>query len=384
MATKKRDYYEVLEVTRSATSAEISKAYRRLAIKYHPDSNPNDSEAVVRFKECAEAYEVLSDQQKRERYDQYGHSGLEGQAGGFQDVGDIFEAFGDMFGGTIFEDFFGGGGGRARGQRARRGADLRCEVTLDLEEAAKGCTKEVRLTRHRRCGTCNGTAAAVGSEPQVCNRCGGIGQVVQATGILRVQTTCPQCRGSGKIITNPCKDCDGAGVVPNEVVLEVQIPAGVDDGMQVRLSGEGQASPNGGPAGDAYCLIRVRPHKIFKRDGHDLIVQLPLSYTQAVLGTQIEIPTLAGKKEVDIPAGTQSGEVFRLRGQGMPDPRSRMRGDLLVQTFVEIPKKVSAQQEELLRKLAALDEEHVTPHRKSFLDRVFQYFRGEEEDDSKS
>lgn len=385
MATKKRDYYEVLEVARTASSAEISKSYRRLAIKYHPDSNPNDADAVGRFKECAEAYEVLSDQQKRARYDQYGHSGVEGQAGGFQDVGDIFEAFGDMFGGTIFEDFFGGGGGRSRGgQRVKRGADLRCEVLLDLEEAAKGCTKEVRLTRYTHCDTCKGSGAEVGSEPQVCARCGGVGQVVQSTGILRVQTTCPQCRGNGKIITKPCKVCDGGGVVPNETVLEVQIPAGVDDGMQVRLSGEGQPSPNGGPAGDAYCLIRVRPHKIFKRDGHDLIVQLPLSYSQAVLGTEIEIPTLAGKKAIDIPAGTQSGEVFRLRGQGMPDPRSRMRGDLLVQTFVEIPKKVSQQQEELLRKLASLDEEHVTPHRKSFIDRVFQYFRLDDEDNAKS
>jgi molecular chaperone DnaJ len=378
MAIKKRDYYEVLEVSRTATASEISKSYRRLAIKYHPDSNPNDQDAVARFKECAEAYEVLSDEQKRGRYDQYGHAGVDGQAGGFQDVGDIFEAFGDMFGGTIFEDFFGGGGGGRSRQRARRGADLRCEVVLDLEEAAKGCGKQVKLTRHSLCTTCTGSGAAPGSEPKACNRCGGVGQVVQATGILRVQTTCPQCRGSGKIITNQCKSCGGGGAVPNEVVLEVQIPAGVDDGMQVRLSGEGQPSPNNGPAGDAYCLIRIRPHKIFKRDGHDLIVQLPLSYSQAVLGTEIEIPTLSGPHSVQIQAGTQSGEVFRLRGMGMPDPRSRARGDLLVQTFVEIPKKVSQNQEELLRKLAALEEEHVTPQRKSFFDRVVKYFRSHE------
>ena len=378
MARTKRDYYEVLEVSRTATSGEISKSYRRLAIKYHPDSNPNDADAVEKFKECAEAYEVLSDAQKRARYDQYGHAGVENQAGGFQEVGDIFEAFGDIFGGTIFEDFFGGGG-RSRGQRVRRGADLRCEVTLDLEEAAKGCTKEVRLTRHSRCGTCGGSGATPGSEPQACSRCGGMGQVVQATGILRVQTTCPQCRGNGKIITNPCRTCDGGGAVPHEVVLEVQIPPGVDDGMQVRLSGEGQPSPNNGPSGDAYCLIHIRPHKIFKRDGHDLIVQLPLSYCQAVLGTEIEIPTLNGRKSIEIPPGTQSGEIFRMRGQGMPDPRSRMRGDLLVQTFVEIPKKVNAAQEDLLRKLAALEDEHVTPHRKSFLDRVIDYFRGDEQ-----
>lgn len=374
MANQKRDYYEVLQVSRTASDGEISKAYRRMAIKYHPDSNPDDQEAVVKFKECAEAYEVLSDAQKRSRYDQYGHAGVEGQAGGFQDVGDIFEAFGDMFGGTIFEDFFGGGRSR---QRASRGADLRCDVALSLEEAAQGCTKQVRLTRHRRCGTCSGSGAAPGSQPQSCNRCRGSGQIVQATGILRVQTTCPQCRGSGRIITTPCNDCDGAGAVPDAVVLEVQIPPGVDDGMRVRLSGEGQPSHNGGPAGDAYCFIQVRPHKIFKRDGHDLIVQVPLSYCQAVLGTEIEIPTLNGRQSITIPAGTQSGEVFRLRGLGMPDPRSRARGDLLVHTFVEIPKKVSGQQEELLRKLAELDDEHVTPHRQTFLDRVLQYFRND-------
>jgi molecular chaperone DnaJ len=378
MAATKRDYYEILGISRTASEAEVAKAYRRMAIKYHPDSNRDDEEAISKFKECAEAYEVLSDAQKRSRYDQFGHAGVDGQAGGFRDVGDIFEAFGDMFGGTIFEDFFGGGRGR---QRARRGADLRCDVTLTLEEAAVGCTKHVQLTRHVFCGACHGSGAAAGSEPKVCSRCSGIGQIVQATGILRVQTTCPQCRGNGKVITTPCGECDGGGAVPEHVELEVQIPAGVDDGMRVRLNGEGQPSPNGGPPGDAYCFIQIRPHQIFKRDGHDLVIQVPLTYSQAVLGTQIEIPSLSGAKAIDIPAGTQSGEVFRLRGLGMPDPRSRMRGDLLVHTFVEIPKKVNAQQEELLRKLASLEDEHVTPHRKSFVDRVLQYFRTEETDD---
>jgi len=372
MAATKRDYYEVLGVSRTATATEISKAYRRMAIKYHPDSNRDDEEAIAKFKECAEAYEVISDEQKRARYDKYGHAGVDGQAGGFQDVGDIFEAFGDIFGGTIFEDFFGG---RPQRTRVRRGADIRCDVTLDLEEAAAGCLKKVSLTRHDRCRTCQGSGAKPGSEPQVCGRCRGHGQVVQATGILRVQTTCPQCRGNGKVITTPCTDCDGSGAIPKEVLLEVQIPGGVDDGMRVRLSEEGQPSPDGGPRGDAYCFIRVRQHKIFKREGSDLIVQVPLSYSQAVLGTAIEIPTLNGKREIDIPRGTQSGEVFQLRGQGMPDPRSGMRGDLLVQTYVEIPKKVNAQQEELLRQLAELEDEHVTPHRKSFLERVLQYFR---------
>ncbi len=375
MAATKRDYYEVLGVSRTASLSEISKAYRRLAIKYHPDSNPNDEEAIAKFKECAEAYEVISDEQKRARYDKYGHAGVDGNAGGFQDVGDIFEAFGDIFGGTIFEDFFGG---RSPRSRVRRGADVRCDVTLELEEAAAGCTKQVSLTRHDRCKTCHGTGAEPGSEPQICGRCRGQGQVVQATGILRVQTTCPQCRGNGKIITSPCHSCDGSGALPKEVLLEVQIPAGVDDGMRVRLAQEGQPSPDGGPPGDAYCFIRVRPHKIFKREGSDLIVQVPLSYCQAVLGTEIEIPTLNGKRTINVPHGTQSGEVFQLRGMGMPDPRSGLRGDLLVHTFVEIPKKVNAKQEELLRQLAELEDEHVTPHRKSFLDRVLHYFRLDE------
>ncbi|MEZ6133721.1 MAG: molecular chaperone DnaJ [Pirellulaceae bacterium] len=377
MAATKRDYYEVLGVSRTASSAEISRAYRKLAIKYHPDSNPNDDETIAKFKECAEAYEVISDEQKRARYDQYGHAGVEGGGRGFQDVGDIFEAFGDIFGGTIFEDFFGGrsGGGR---QRVRRGADIRCDVTLDLEEAAAGCNKKVSLSRHDQCETCRGSGAEPGSEPQVCNRCRGHGQVVQATGILRVQTTCPQCRGNGKITTSSCRDCDGSGAIPKEVVLDVQIPAGVDDGMRVRLAQEGQPSPDGGPPGDAYCFIRVRPHKIFKREGSDLILQVPLSYSQAVLGTEIEIPTLNGRRTIEIPQGTQSGEVFQIRGQGVPDPRSGMRGDLLVHTYVEIPKKVNAKQEELLRNLAELENEHVTPHRESFLARVLHYFHHEE------
>lgn len=383
MSTTKRDYYEVLGVERTVSSSELSKAYRKLAIQYHPDSHPDDEDAIAKFKEAAEAYEVLSDDEKRARYDQYGHAGVGNNAAGFQDVGDIFEAFGDIFGGTIFEDFFGGGGGRSR-RRVRRGADVRCDVTLDLEEAATGTKKQVKLTRHEKCEPCDGSGAEPGSEPQICGRCRGQGQVVQATGILRVQTTCPQCRGNGKIITSPCRSCDGSGAMPEEVVLEVAIPAGVDDGMRVRLAEEGQASPDGGPPGDAYCFIRVRPHPIFQREGSDLALQVPLSYSQAVLGTDIEIPTLNGKRTVKIAAGTQSGEVFQLRGEGMPDPRSGMRGDLLIQTFVEIPKRVHGKQEELLRQLAELEDEQVTPHRKSFFERVFDYFRAEDERVSES
>ena len=378
MAATKRDYYEVLGVNRSASSDELAKAYRKLALKYHPDSHPDDADAINKFKEAAEAYEVLSDQEKRSRYDQYGHAGVDGRAG-FQDVGDIFEAFT----GTIFESFFGGA--QSRGPRVRRGADIRCDVTLELEDAAKGTRKQVSLTRYDKCSECEGSGAAAGSEPQICPRCRGQGQVVQATGILRVQTTCPQCRGNKRIISKPCKKCDGSGLQPREVLLEVAIPAGVDDGMRVRIAGEGQPSPDGGPAGDAYCFIHVRQHKIFRRDGSDLIVQVPLSYSQAALGTKFEIPTLDGRKTIDIPAGTESGEVFQLRGFGVPDPHSGAKGDLLVQTFIEVPKKLNARQAELLRELAELEHEHVTPHRKSFLERMWDHFRpAENNDKSKS
>lgn len=381
MAATKRDYYEVLGVNRNCAQDELSKAYRKLAMKYHPDSNRDDEDAIVKFKEAAEAYEILSDKEKRARYDQYGHAGVEGRASQFNDASDIFEAFGDMFGGTIFEDFFGG---RSSRSRTRRGADVRCDVTLTLEEAAAGVRKKVTLIRHDQCETCNGSGAEAGSEPQVCQRCRGHGQVVQATGILRVQTTCPQCRGKGKVISKHCKSCDGSGLKPREVTLEVAIPAGVDDGMRVRMPGEGQGSPDGGPSGDAYCFIRVLPHKIFRREGSDLILQVPLSYSQAVLGTTFDIPTLNGKHKVDIPRGTQSGEVFQLKGFGVPDPRSGMRGDLLLQTYVEIPKKVNARQEELLRQLAEVDEEHVTPQRKSFLDRILAHFRLNDDEKSNS
>lgn len=376
MAATKRDYYDILGVGRSASQDDLSRAYRRLALKYHPDSNRDDADAIAKFKEAAEAYEVLSDQSKRARYDQYGHAGLEGRGGaGFNDVSDIFEAFGDVFGGTIFEDFFGG---RSRA-RVRKGADVRCDVTLELEEAAGGTRKQVKLTRHSKCGACSGSGAEPGSEPQICPKCRGRGQVVQATGILRVQTNCPQCRGNGRVISKPCRKCDGTGFQPHEVVLDVAIPAGVDDGMRVRLPNEGQPSPDGGPSGDAYCFIHVKPHKIFRREGSDLILQTPLSYCQVALGTKLEIPTLDGPLSIDIPAGTTSGEIFQLRGKGVPDPRNGIRGDLLVQTFIEVPKKLNARQTELLRELAELEQQHVTPHRKSFLERMWDYFRIEPE-----
>ncbi|WP_149497828.1 molecular chaperone DnaJ [Roseiconus lacunae] len=370
--SNKRDYYEVLSVERTATKVQIDRAYRKLAIKYHPDSSKAE-DAVERFKEASEAYEVLSDTDKRARYDRYGHAGVGGGGSQFNDVEDIFEAFGEMFGGGgMFGDLFGGRSGRSR--RARRGADIRCDVTLTLEEAAKGVSKEITFRRNVSCGTCEGSGAAPGSQPEVCATCGGRGQVVQSAGILRVQTACPHCGGSGKQISQPCTDCRGSGMQTEKAELTVEIPAGVDDGMRVRVQGEGEASANGGPPGDCYCFITVQPHELFRRDGSNLILQLPISYSQAALGAELDVPTLDGPESLRIDAGTQNGEVFTLSGKGVVDPRGGRAGDLLVQVFIEVPKKLSTEQEDLLRKLAELDHESVLPHRKTFLEKVADLF----------
>jgi molecular chaperone DnaJ len=371
----KRDYYEILGVKREASDKEIASAYRRMAVKYHPDSNPGDENATAKFKEAAEAYEVLCDAEKRARYDRYGHAGVQGQHHEFQSAEDVFEIFGDLFGGGMFGDLFGGG---RRGRRVRRGADIRTDVTLDLEEAARGVKRTVEFSRHTECESCEGSGAEPGSKKETCRRCGGHGQVIQSAGILRVQTTCPTCQGAGVTIANPCRNCGGSGYMAGKRKLEVQIPAGVDDGMRVRVQGEGEPSPEGGPPGDLYCFISVRRHKLFQRDGRNLILQLPISYSQAALGATIEVPTLNGRKDLEVPRGTQSGDLFRVRGAGMPDPHGGITGDLVVQTFIEVPKKLSERQEELLRELAELDHAHVTPHRKSFLERIRDYFTGQE------
>ncbi len=373
----KRDYYEVLGVNKGASNKEIAAAYRKLAIKYHPDSNPDDDSATERFKEAAEAYEILSDREKRGRYDQYGHAGVEGGSQ-FHDVGDIFEAFGDMFGGGIFGDIFGGGGRRGGGRRRRRGADVRTDVSLTLEEAARGTKKTIRFARSKECTTCEGNGSRPGSKPESCRRCGGQGQVAQSMGFVRVQTTCPTCHGGGSIITSPCVDCGGNGYQKQPVERELNIPAGVDDGMSVRVPGEGEPSPDGGPAGDCYCVVSVKRHEIFHRDGSNLIVQLPMTYPQAALGATIEIPTLDGPQDLDVPRGTQSGEVFRIRGRGMPNPKGGRTGDLLVQTYIETPAKLSKEQEHLLRELAELEHADVSPERKSFLEKIRDYFTGGE------
>lgn len=370
MATQ-RDYYEVLGVSRDADGTAIATAYRKLAIKHHPDKNPGDEEAIARFKECAEAFEVLSDADKRSRYDRFGHAGVNGQAGGragFSDVEDIFSAFSDIFG-----DMLGGGRGRGRG---RAGRDVRCDVTLTLHEAARGVTKNVEFQRHEPCDDCGGSGATPGSERQTCGYCGGHGRVVQAAGIIRMQTTCPACHGAGSTVSKPCRACRGAGQRLRQVQTEVRIPGGVDDGTRVRITGQGEPSPDGGPPGDCYCFISVLAHPLFEREGQHLVVRVPISYTQAALGCELQVPTLDGHDTLTLPPGAQSGDVFRLGGRGMPDPRRQGLGDLLVQVTIEVPKRLSPEEERLLRDLAKLEQKHVAPQRKSFFTQLKDYLVG--------
>lgn len=380
MATmaSKRCYYEVLTVTKTAADDEIKKAYKKLALANHPDRNPGDQSAVDRFKEAAEAFEVLSDADKRARYDRHGHDGVSGRGhagGGFQDVGDIFDMFGDLFEG------FGFGGGRRRGggggRRATQGDSLKTELTIDLLEAAKGCTQPVEIKRRELCGTCSGSGAKPGSSAAACDYCKGHGQVVQSQGFFRVQTTCPACRGEGKIVRDKCGDCGGSGRNNEKVKLEVRVPPGLDNGMQLCLRGEGEPGLNGGPRGDLYVEIHVKEHHLFERDEQNLICHVPITYSQAVLGAEVEVPTLDGKQMQDIPPGTQSGEVFRIRGGGMPDPRGGRTGDLLVEVHIEVPKKVSDEQREVLLKLAEIEKANVSHHRSTFFDKLKDWFTGE-------
>jgi molecular chaperone DnaJ len=371
----KRDYYEILGVDRSANKEQISEAYRKLALKYHPDRNPGDEAAIVKFKEAAEAFEVLNHAEKRAKYDRFGFQGLQGSdAPHFRDVGDIFDAFGDVFGEGLFGDLFG----RGRGQRVRKGGDVQCQVTLDLLEAAKGASKVVEFERHVVCETCGGSGAKPGTRPEKCSYCGGNGRVVQSSGFFSMQTTCPACRGNGRVIREACPACRGHGYVPRRVNRKVEIPAGVDNGTQLRLSGEGEPSAAGGPPGDCYCAIHVKEHPLFHRDGRELICQVPITYTQASLGTSLNVPTLDGPEEVEVPPGTQPGDVFTLRGRGMPDVRYRGRGDLHVQVTIEVPKRLSERHEELLRELADIENADVSPKRKSFFDKIKELFHTEE------
>lgn len=384
MMTAQRDYYEVLGVARNASPEELKKAYKKLALKFHPDRNPDDEEAVGKFKEASEAFEVLSDADKRARYDRHGHAGVKGAAGGFHDVNDIFSAFGDLFEGFGFQ-FGGGGGGGRRGGRtgASRGESLQATVQIDLPEAFNGCKRELRITRHETCDKCEGSGCRPGSSPAKCSTCGGNGQVIQSQGFFRIQTTCPACRGRGTVVKDACVSCNGQGRLLKEVAREVAIPAGVDNGMQLCLRGEGEAGLNGGPRGDLYVDIAVRKHPLFQRDEQNLMYRLPVTFAQAALGAEIEIPTLKGREILKIKPGTQPGEINRLRGFGMPDPRGGhgRPGDLLVEVQVEIPRNLSADQEELLRKLAELDHKDVMPQRKSFFEQVKAFFSGETTED---
>jgi molecular chaperone DnaJ len=374
MATmaEKRDYYEVLGVDRSASRDQLAEAYRKLALRYHPDRSPGDEAAVAKFKEAAEAFEVLGHPEKRAAYDRYGFAGLGGGEPQFHDLSEIFEHFGDIFGEGMFADLFGGG---RRRRRPHKGEDIQCSVTLDLAEAAAGATKIIQFDRHEICETCAGSGAKKGTRPESCPYCGGSGRVIQRSGLFSLQTPCPSCRGSGQVIREPCGSCRGAGLVRRRVTRKVDIPAGVDSGNQVRLNGEGQPSPNGGLRGDCYCAIHVAEHPLFQREGRDLICHVPISFSQAALGATLEVPTLDGREPLGIPAGTQSGDVLTLRGRGMPDLRRRGRGDLHVAVSIEVPKKVSPRYEELLRELAELENTDVTPRRKSFFDKIKQYFQ---------
>ena len=380
MATK-RDYYEVLGVTRQASSDEVKRAYRKAAAANHPDRNPGDEAAVERFKEAAEAFDVLGDTQKRALYDRYGHDAFAragGRQPGFNDVNDVFSAFGDLF-----EGFFGGNVGHGGGRRATRGESLRCAIELNLRDAAFGVVRTVEIDRAELCSTCDGSGAKPGSSAERCSYCAGRGQVVQAQGFFRIQTTCPACRGVGEIVRDKCPKCAGSGREEKKVRLEVKVPAGVDNGMQLCLRGEGEPGDHGGPRGDLYCDIHVAEHSLFARQGHDLICTVPITYSQAALGTAFDVPLLDGKHRLQIPAGTQPGDVIRLRGKGMPDPHSRRIGDLLVQIQLEVPKKLNPRQEELLRELADLEEKDVSPHQKSFLAKLKDYFASSEELDGK-
>ena len=370
----KRDYYEILEVSRTAVEVDLKKAYRRLAMKFHPDRNPGDAAAEESFKEAKEAYEILSDPQKRAAYDQFGHAGLEQQRGGGADPS---EAFGDIFG-EVFGDIFGGGR-RGGGRQVYRGADLRYELDLDLEQAVFGHAAEIEVTTLAECETCGGNGAAKGSTPTRCGTCNGAGQVRMQQGFFAVQQACPRCKGRGTIIDKPCDSCYGHGRVRRARTLQVKVPAGVDTGDRIRLSGEGEAGRNGGPPGDLYVEVAVRKHGIFERDGADLSCEVPVAFTTAALGGEVEVPTLGGQTKVKIPAETQSGRVFRLRDQGVKPVRGGATGDLYCRVVIETPVNLSGEQKDLLKKFEATlrkDPERHNPRESSWLDGVKKFFEG--------
>jgi molecular chaperone DnaJ len=373
----KQDYYEVLGVSKNASDAEIKKAYRRAAQKYHPDRNPDDATAEEKFKLAKEAYEILSNAQKRAAYDQFGHAGVDPSmgghgpgAGGFGGGASFSDIFGDVFG-----DIFGGGGGRG-GQRVYRGADLRYNLELSLEDAVRGTTVKIRVPTFTSCTTCGGSGAKKGTQPTTCTTCGGHGQVRMQQGFFSVQQTCPRCNGTGSIIGDPCGDCHGQGRVKEQKTLSVKVPAGVDTGDRIRLANEGEAGENGGPPGDLYVQIQVKDHPIFKRDDANLYCEVPISIVTAALGGELEVPTLDGRVSLKIPPETQTGKLFRMRGKGVKPVRGSAVGDLLCRVVVETPVKLSSEQKDLLRQLEDSMKNHGkhSPQHHSWLDGVKNFF----------
>lgn len=370
----KRDYYEVLGVAHNVSEAELKKAYRRLAMKYHPDRNPNDKTAEAKFKEAKEAYEILSDAQKRAAYDQFGHAGVDASAaagaGGFRSGASFTDIFDDVFG-----DIFGGG--RAGRSQAYRGADLRYDLDLSLEDAVQGTTVKLRIPTKVKCTTCGGSGAKKGTSPETCSTCGGLGQVRMQQGFFSIQQTCPRCKGTGKIITDPCPTCHGQGRKQEQKTLSVKIPAGVDSGDRIRLANEGEAGENGGPAGDLYVQIRVKPHPIFTREGNNLQCEMPISFVTAVLGGELDVPTLSGRVKLKIPAETQTGKVFRLRDKGVRSVHDGIMGDLLCKVIVETPVGLDRRQKEILHEFEKTikdGREKHSPKAHSWLDGVKKFF----------
>jgi molecular chaperone DnaJ len=361
--TTKRDYYEVLGVNRDADDDQLKSSYRKLALKYHPDRNPGNNEAEEKFKEASESYEVLRDSQKRKIYDQFGHQGLEGSGfSGFSGFEDIFSSFG-----SIFEDMFGFGTGRRSGSRAQRGADLRYDLTLDFMEAAFGTETQIDLQKMEVCPSCEGSSCEPDTYPETCGTCSGIGQVSRSQGFFTVRTTCPHCHGNGQSIPHPCKGCKGNGQVMANKTVSVKIPAGVDNGSRLRLPGEGEGGVSGGPPGDLYVFIDVKPHDFFQRDNTDIHCQVEISFIQAALGASLSVPTLNSKTTLEIPKGTQPGDLFRFRNNGIPSLRTGQRGDQIIQAFIKTPTNISKKQEALLREFDKIEKNKISSKLKNIL-----------------
>ncbi|MEI6561642.1 MAG: molecular chaperone DnaJ [Verrucomicrobiota bacterium] len=380
----KRDYYEVLGVSKSATADELKKAYRKLAVQHHPDKNPGDHTAEEKFKELGEAYDVLMDENKRAAYDRMGHAAFAqgtagargGGAGGFHDPFDIFREVFGAGGGGVFEQFFGGGGmgGSAQSDGRQRGSDLRYDLQIRLEEAAFGCEKEIEIEKLDACGKCNGSGAEPGSKVATCPTCRGRGQVIASRGFFQVAQTCPRCRGTGQSIDKPCKKCEGEGRVEGRTRIKLKIPAGIDDGSRLRSSRNGEAGMRGGPPGDLYVVIHIKEHEVFEREEENLYCEVPIRFTTAALGGEVSVPTLEGKAALKIPAGTQSGTTFKLRGKGVPTLNSSQRGDLMVRVLVEVPSKLGSEQRKKLEEFADLCGDENTPLHKSFFEKAKEWF----------